>query len=261
MSIKKIIVVALLMFNTSALAEKVNVIKHSRPGGLIDRMNEIIAQSLGDKFGEFIKVENCVKATKVIEKSKDKVLTAWPTERESNGNPCNLDNRYLLSTFSNSPYHITYFRGNSEASDLNFLLTGKEVVIGVWDSDFWAPPQTAFLQSLNPNVKVVRYKSKPFRTALASGEIDYKVVSFPGQDPVLAIMDGETLNPTHQFSDMGYSMMFVGNFEYNIVDVYNSKAWKDRTDKTHRPWMSTLPRQKQIDAVEVMLSAITDIHK
>jgi len=234
-------------------------VKHSRAGGLIDRMNEVIAKSLGDNFGQFIKVENCVQAVKVIEQSKGKVLTAWPTEREAEGNPCNLDNKFLLSTFSNSPYHITYFGGNAEASDINFLTNGSEVIVGVWDSNFWAPPQTEFLLSVNPNIKVVRYKSKPFRTALVSGEIDYKVVSFPGNDPVLAVMDGKTLNPEHRFSNMGYSMMFAGNFYYNVRSVYESEAWRQRVDQTHAPWMPKLSRDRQIEKVERMLLEISQV--
>jgi len=253
------IIFFILMFTATSFAEKIDVVKHSRAGGLIDRMNEVIAKSLGDNFGQFIKVENCVQAVKVIEQSKGKVLTAWPTEREAEGNPCNLDNKFLLSTFSNSPYHITYFGGNAEASDINFLTNGSEVIVGVWDSNFWAPPQTAFLQSINPNIKVVRYKSKPFRTALASGEIDYKVVSFPGQDPVIAIMDGKHLNIDHKFSNMGYSMMFVGNFDYDISRVYSSVEWQDRKDSTHQPWMPDLSKDEQINRVENMLSAIKEI--
>jgi len=256
---KIIIAIIATLFTTISLADTIDVIKHSRPGGLIDRMQEVIAKSLGDNFGEFIKVENCVQAVKVIEQSKGKVLTAWPTEREAEGHPCNLDNKFLLSTFSNSPYHITYFEGNTEAMEINFLKTGAEVIVGVWDSAFWAPPQTAFLQSINPNIKVVRYKSKPFRTALASGEIDYKVVSFPGQDPVIAIMNGKHLNTDHKFSNMGYSMMFVGNFNYDIARVYSSVEWQDRKDSTHQPWMPDLSKDEQINQVENMLSAIKEI--
>ncbi len=254
---KKIFLLLAFLFCTNAIAEKIDVIKHSRPGGLIDRMNELIAESLGDNFGEFIKVENCLQAKKIIENTKGEVLTAWPTEREAEGSPCNLKNNFILSTFSNSPYHITYFESNTQAADINFLKSGEEVIVGVWDSNFWAPAQTKFLQDLNPNIKVVRYKSKPFRTALASGEIDYKLVSFPGNDPVLAIMNGETLLPEHEFSDMGYSMMFVGNFFYNVRAVYRSTAWEQRKDKTHMPWLDGQFRQYKIKFVEEMLSAIS----
>jgi len=254
---KKLLLLVAFLFCTNAVAEKIDVIKHSKPGGLIDRMNEVIAQSLGDNFGEFIKVENCVQAIKVIAKSKAKVLTAWPTEREAENSPCNLDNKFILSTFSNSPYHITYFESNTQAADLNYLKSGEEVIVGVWDSNFWAPPQTKFLQAINPNIKVVRYKSKPFRTALASGEIDYKIVSFPGNDPVLAIMNGETLLPEHEFSNMGYSMMFAGNFDYNVRYVYESKAWEQRKDVTHMPWLQGQYKDYKIKYVEQMLSALT----
>ena len=261
---KIIIAIIATLFTTISLADTIDVIKHSRPGGLIDRMQEVIAKSLGDNFGEFIKVENCVQAVKVIEKSKGKVLTAWPTEREAEGNPCNLDNKFLLSTFSNSPYHITYFEGNTEAMEIDFLKTGAEVIVGVWDSAFWAPPQSAFLQSINPNIKVVRYKSKPFRTALASGEIDYKVVSFPGNDPVIAVLGensynkitGKELLPDHPFAEMGYSFLFAGNTNVDVNIIYNSDAWSSKKDLTHKPWMSGLSRTQQLDAVKSMLEQI-----
>ena len=51
---KKLLLLVAFLFCTNAVAEKIDVIKHSKPGGLIDRMNEVIAHSLGDKFGEFI---------------------------------------------------------------------------------------------------------------------------------------------------------------------------------------------------------------
>jgi len=255
---KKILVLLLLLIGTTAYADKIDVIKHSRAGGLIDRMNEVIALSLGDRFGKFIKVENCIQAKQIISEAKGKVITAWPTEREVTGSPCNLDNRYLLSTFSNSPYHITYFSGNEQAADMNFLKKGESVIVGVWDSNFWAPAQTEFLKTINPNIKVVRYKSKPFRTALASGEIDYKLVSFPGNDPVIGIMDGTTLLPEHKFSNMGYSMMFVGNFFYSVDNVYNSDAWESRKDLTHQPWLRGQFREYKIKFVEEMLTNLSN---
>tara|TARA_B100001057_G_C22817648_1_gene938118 strand:- start:903 stop:1682 length:780 start_codon:yes stop_codon:yes gene_type:complete len=255
---RKILLLLFFIICSNAYADKIDVIKHSRAGGLIDRMNEVIALSLGDNFGQFIKAENCVQAKKIISNHKGKVLTAWPTEREAHGSPCNLDNNYLLSTFSNSPYHLTYFEGNDEAADINFLKKGETVIVGVWDSSFWAPPQTEFLQSINPNIKVVRYKSKPFRTALASGEIDYKLVSFPGNDPVIAIMNGESILPEHKFSDMGYSMMFVGNFSYSVRSVYESTAWQERKDKTHMPWLEGQFKEYKIKFVEDMLTDISE---
>jgi len=256
---KRIFFILFLIMSTNAHAEKIDVVKHSRPGGLIDRMNEVIAQSLGDDFGEFINVGNCAQAKRVKETSKSKVLTALPTEREANDSPCNLDNSYLLSTFSNSPYHITYSKDNVPAGELDNFIKGTDIIVGVWDSNFWAPPQTEYLQSINPNIKVVRYKSKPFRTALASGEIDYKIVSFPGNDPVLAIMDGNGLNPGHRFSDMGYSMMFVGNFTYDVQEVYKTQAWQERKDKTHQQWMPGLARDEQVATVEKMLLQISEV--
>ena len=255
---KLIITIFATLFCLNAMAlEKINVIKHSRPGGLIDRLNVILAESLGERFGVFIEVANCVAAKKVIENAKQPIITAWPTERQADGQPCAVDDKYFISTYSNSPYHITYFAGNQEAADINHLLTG-DIKIGVWDSAFWYAPQKEFIEALNPKAKVIRYKSKPFRTALASGEIDYKMVSFPGEDPVIAIMNGEELLPEHRFSDMGYSLLLVGNVQFNMRKIYQSDAWKNRTDKTHQPWLPGQFKGYQLKMVNRLLEAITN---
>jgi hypothetical protein len=255
---RKILILILMLVGTTVYAEKIDVIKHSRAGGLIDRMNEVIASSLGDRFGKFINVGNCIQAKQILEKTNTPVLTAWPTEREASGSPCNINNDLLISTFSNSPYHITYLEGNEQSADINFLKTSESVIVGVWDSNFWAPAQTEFLRAINPSIKVVRYKSKPFRTALTSGEIDYKLVSFPGNDPVLAIMDGKSLLPEHKFSNMGYSMMFAGNIPYDVEKVYSGHAWRNRIDTTHEPWLQNLSRTDKLTLVEQMLADIAN---
>ena len=75
---KKIILTLLItLFTFSAYAEKINVMKYSRPGGLSDRMSQLIVEALGDRFGEMITVKNCVEAKKVFENSPDPVVTAW----------------------------------------------------------------------------------------------------------------------------------------------------------------------------------------
>jgi len=254
----------ILLMTTNVFAGTIDVIKHSRAGGLNDRMNEVIANALGEQFGEFITVENCAQAKKVLKATKNDTVTAWPTEREYGKQPCNLNDKYLISTFSNSPYHITYLAGNDQAADLNFLKTSKDITVGVWDSAFWSAPQTAFLQALNPNIKVVRYKSKPFRTALPSGEIQYKIVSFPGNDPVIAVLGennynaitGEELLPGHPFANMGYSFLLAGNVKFDVAKIYESDAWANKKDTTHTPWMSDLSRRQQLRAIKIMLIQI-----
>ncbi len=108
-----ILLVTLFSFNAIAL-EKINVIKHSRPGGLIDRLNVTLSEALGERFGVFIEVANCVAAKKVMENSKQPVITAWPTERQFGGQPCTVDNKYFISTYSIGTSHITYFSSNKK---------------------------------------------------------------------------------------------------------------------------------------------------
>ena len=96
---KILITIIATLFTTISLADTIDVIKHSRPGGLNDRMNEVVANALGDQFGEYITVKNCVEAKKVLNTAKNKVVTVWPTEREAGDQPCNLNDKLLLSTF------------------------------------------------------------------------------------------------------------------------------------------------------------------
>ena len=263
---KKIILTLLItMFTFSAYAEKINVMKYSRPGGLSDRMATLIADALGDRLGEIITVKNCVEAMKVFENSPDPVVTAWSTEYQYGGKKCTLENKFVLGTFVKSPYHLVYLNGNNEASDINHLLKGKDVKIAVWDSAFWSAAQAKFFRDLNPNIKVIKYKSKPFRTALPSGEVDYKLVSFPGENPVIAVLGenqygaktGEDLLPGNVFADMGYSYLVVGNTDFDYTTVFESDAWKNRTrDITYTPWMLGSSKKEQLDTAYQMLNNV-----
>ena len=264
--IKKIILTLLItVFSFSAYAEKINVLKYSRPGGLSDRMSQLIVDALGDDFGEMITVKNCVEAQKVLENSTAPIVTAWSTEYQYGGKKCTLDDKYVLGTFVKSPYLLVYFDGNTEASDINHLLKGKNIKIAVWDSAFWSAAQAKFFKDLNPNIKVIKYKSKPFRTALPSGEVDYKLVSFPGDNPVIVVLGenqygaktGEDLLPGHVFADMGYSYLVAGNTDFDYTIVFESDAWKNRTrDITYTPWMLGSSKKEQLNTAYKMLNNV-----
>ncbi len=265
MTKKLILTLLIMMFSFSAYAEKINVMKYSRPGGLNDRMATVIADALGDRLGDIITVKNCVEAKKVFENSPDPVVTVWSTEYQYGGKKCTLDDKYVLGTFVKSPYHLVYFGDNAEASDINHLLKGENIKVGVWDSAFWSAAQAKFFEDLNPNIKTIRYKSKPFRTALASGEIDYKLVSFPGENPVIAVLGenqygaktGEDLLPGHVFADMGYSYLVAGNTDFDYTIVFQSDAWKNRTrDITYTPWMLGSSKKEQLDSAYKMLDNV-----
>jgi len=253
------------LFGFSAYAEKINVLKYSRPGGLSDRMTTIIAEALGDRLGEVITVKNCVEAKKVFENSPDPVVSVWSTEYQYGGKKCTLADDLIQGTYVKSPYHLVYFTGNEEAADMDFLLKGKDVKVGVWDSAFWSAAQGKFFSDLNPNIKTIRYKSKPFRTALASGEIDYKLVSFPGENQVIAVLGenqydaptGAELLPGHVFSDLGYSYLMAGNIDFDYSFIFDSSAWTERSrDVTYQPWMPGASRSEQIQAAYDMLDAV-----
>src|SRR6056300_1218925 len=79
------------MFSSVAMAaDKINVVKYSRAGGLTDRMNENIAASLGDRFGEFVQVKGCAAAKKVIESSDTPTVAAWQTEYLAGDGSCDM---------------------------------------------------------------------------------------------------------------------------------------------------------------------------
>ena len=151
------------------------------------------------------------------------------------------------------------------ASNIDHLLKGKDVKIAVWDSAFWSAAQAKFFEDLNPNIKVIRYKSKPFRTALPSGEVDYKLVSFPGENPVIAVLGenqygaktGEDLLPGHVFADIGYSYLVAGNIDFDYTIVFQSDAWLKRTrDVTYTPWMLGEGKSDQISRAYQMLNEV-----
>ena len=67
---KKILVLLLLLIGTTAYADKIDVIKHSRAGGLIDRMNEVIALSID--LESSLKLKTVFKQNKLSVKQRAK---------------------------------------------------------------------------------------------------------------------------------------------------------------------------------------------
>ena len=55
----------------SFAADKIDVLQHTRAGGLGDRMVTYIADALGDQFGERIVVDNCAAAVQYLKKAKN----------------------------------------------------------------------------------------------------------------------------------------------------------------------------------------------
>jgi hypothetical protein len=98
--------------------------------------------------------------------------------------------------------------------------------------------------SANPNAKVIRYKSKQFRTALPSGEVDYKMSTIPKDGESCLVVLGETgediatgksLGTESKFSELGYAYVIAGT--ENVQDtVHGSDAWANRKDTKYVKW-------------------------
>jgi hypothetical protein len=57
---------------------------------------------------------------------------------------------------------------------------------------------------------------------------------------------------------MGYSLLLFGNFEFNVDLIYDSDAWQDRRDITHKPWMKGKSKENKLDKVSKLLTAISE---
>ena len=235
-------VAAMAMFTSVAMAgDKINVVKYSRAGGLTDRMNENIAAALGDNFGEFIQVKGCAAAKKVIESSSTPTVAAWQTEYLVKDGKCSVDENLFQGSLASAPYYICHMADNAQAADVNFFKNG-DIKVALWDSAFWSVPQTDFIQSVNPKAKVITYKSKPFKTALPSGEVDYKMSTIPKDGEACVAVLGETgegipsgksFGTDSNFAELGYMYSIVGTAEVQKT-VHSSDAWANRKDTKYQ---------------------------
>ena len=55
---------------------------------------------------------------------------------------------------------------------------------------------------------------------------------------------------------MGYSFLLAGNVKFDVAKIYESDAWANKKDTTHKPWMQDLSRTQQLEAVIKMLTTI-----
>lgn len=244
---KKIVTIIMLIMVSllpSVMAsDKIDVVKYSRAGGLTDRMNDLIAESLGDRFGTFINVKGCAAAKRVIENNENSTVAAWSVEYLAEGNSCLVDKEYFKGTMASAPYYVCHLSDNKKAASMDHFMKG-EIKVALWDSAFWSVPQTDFIMSANPKAKVIRYKSKQFKTALPSGEVDYKMSTIPKDGETCLIVLGETgegiptgksLGTKSKFSELGYAYAIVGT--ENVQDtVHNSDAWTNRKDTKYSKW-------------------------
>jgi tripartite-type tricarboxylate transporter receptor subunit TctC len=249
--------------SVSFAADKIDVLQHSRAGGLGDRMVTYIADALGDKFGEKIVVDNCAAAIAYLKKAKNPVVTALPFEsmaKQNDGskNACAIPKKYFINMYAASPWSVCHRTDNASAT-IDALRNG-EVRVGVWQNGFYGPRFIAFMKAINPNAKVIPYKkAKMYRAALVAGEIDFSIstVAKDGEScPVVlndkivgdAEMIAQDLEPKAPHSVLGYSYFFAGKNVKGIdipAIVFASESWKNRRDHRYGQFMIDESRNKQ----------------
>jgi tripartite-type tricarboxylate transporter receptor subunit TctC len=247
----------------SFAADKIDVLQHSRAGGLGDRMVTYIADALGDQFGERIVVDNCAAAVQYLKKAKNPVITAMPFEsmadqNDGSKNPCAIDKKHFIEMYAASPWSVCH-RSDNTAATID-ALRNQKVRVGVWQNGFYGPRFIKFMEAINPNAKVIPYKAaKMYRAALVAGEIDFSIstVAKDGEScPVIlsdkVIDDAEItameLEPKAPYSVLGYSYFFAGANLRNIdiaEIVFSSDTWKNRRDQRYDVFMTDLSRNKQ----------------
>jgi len=252
----------------SFAADKIDVLQHTRAGGLGDRMVTYIADALGDQFGERIVVDNCAAAIQYMKKAKNPVITAMPFEsmadqNDGSKNACAIDKKHFIEMYASSPWSVCH-RSDNTAATIDALRTSK-VRIGVWQNGFYGPRFIKFMEAINPNAKVIPYKkAKMYRAALVAGEIDFSIstVAKDGEScPVIlndkvigdAEMTAAELEPKAPYNVLGYSYFFAGaNIKGTDIPaiVFSSDAWKNRRDQRYDVFMTDLSRNKQWKAIK-----------
>tara|TARA_B100000780_G_C21124727_1_gene456011 strand:+ start:3016 stop:3837 length:822 start_codon:yes stop_codon:yes gene_type:complete len=253
--------------SVSFAADKIDVLQHSRAGGLGDRMVTYIANALGDQFGEKIIVDNCAAAVQYLKKAKNPVITAMPFEtmaKQNDGskNACAIDKRMFIQMYAASPWSVCHRTDNAEAT-INALRNNK-VRVGVWQNGFYGPRFIAFMKAINPNAKVIPYKkAKMYRAALVAGEIDFSIstVAKDGESCPVVLNDtlvgdaqitATELEPNAPYSVLGYSYFFAGKNIKRIdvpAIVFSSNAWNNRRDHRYDVFMTGDSKRKQWKAI------------
>ena len=265
---KKISIILATLFMilpvTSALsADKVDVIQYSRAGGLHDRMITYVADSLGDRFGERIVVDNCAAAIQYLKKTSRPTVAAMAFEsmaKQNDGskNACAIDKKHFVQMYAASPWSVCH-RSDNPAATIS-ALRNDDVKVGVWQNGFYGPRFVAFMKAINPKAKVIPYaKAKMYRAALVAGEIDFSISTVAKDGELCPVVlndklvgDAEVtagdLEPKAPYSVLGYSYFFAGANLANIdiaKVVFTSDAWKNRRDQRYGPFMTNVSKNKQ----------------
>lgn len=249
---------------TTSLAQT-DTLMYTKPGGLTDRLLTIVEDSLGSEHGKRVSVDSCAAAATYLNSTDTPTIAMWGPEfqfpkEDGSPNPCALSDDKFVGFYAAAPYLICYKDGNSQAENMSFLREA-DISVGAYYSAYNFVPLSSVMQALNPNAKVIPYKSsKNYRPALQAGEIDYTMpTSVKDGEKCIATLGEQSVDglPTvksmidHPFNILTYSYTVVGanidNIDSFVSDVHASDAWKNRKDQKYTPFLSDLSRAEQLD--------------
>jgi hypothetical protein len=248
------LVFATLFTATSAFSqEKIDTILDSKPGGLAGRMIEIVENSLGEKHGKRIVVDNCAAMKDYIVNSETPILGIGYPDMQVGGNenPCYQEESNFYGFLGASPMYLCVKNENADYA-INSLFREK-VFIGYADFPWFKHQSQKLIEGIGSNVKGIPYSgSSAANIALVNGEIDFMIGSSlkdGGVCPIIlhdkldngAIIRGKDIFPDVKQAIFSYNVYLVGsNLPRNkdILElVLNSSFWKERTDNKYENFM------------------------
>lgn len=225
-------------------ADKIDLVRFSRPGGLGSRFTDTLEGALGDNLGETITVKGCKAAVDYINKTDKPTLAIGYVDMQLG--KCAVEQENFYGYLGASSVYLC-LREDAKDGWQDRLQT-KGIKIGYAKWPFFTTYVSEIAPAINPDAKLVPYKnSGAYRTALVAGEIDFTisstakdgeicpVVFAPSTEGTEATVLGSDIAPGSEAAkNFSYSMYVIGsNLPVNkdIVNaVFASDAWANRKD-------------------------------
>jgi len=261
---KLIFAAAVLSFGIVSQAsaqDKIDTLNFARPGGLMNRIVDIVSETLGDRHGERIDLKGCAAAIEYL-KTTDRptIATGYPDMQAGDNNPCAVELETFHGYLGASPFYMCVREEDKEGA-IDRLMNDK-VLVGYADWSWIRKQSNRLVAELNSNAKAVPYKSaKQYRAALVAGEIDF-MLSTQGKDgefcPVIfaptlqndAVITGAELAPNGVVAkDFAYTTYLIGANLPNDGEIQaltlGSEGWANRTDTRYEDFMPGASLEEQ----------------
>jgi hypothetical protein len=239
---------------SQAVAQDIDTLLFSRPGGLMGRTMDVVEGALGNRHGERVVVKGCAAAIEYLKNTdRPTIAAAYPDMQAGENNPCAVELDTFHGYLGASPFYLCVREENKEGAVDRLM--NDDVLIGYADWAWIRQQSNRLAAEISPKVKAVPYKnSKAYRAALAAGEIDFMVSSL-GKDgefcPVIlapelqndAIVTGGELVPNGVvIKDFSYSTYLIGANIPNDGEIQSlvlgSDAWSNRVDNRYEAFMT-----------------------